>query len=127
MTVTGERGGATGAEMALLWGALALLLLAVVQASLLFYADQLATSAAQDGLRSGRYLSTASVTGTARRDAEDFLARTAGGALTDTSVTASVERGLLRVRVTGRAVSLVPGVPLAVEREAAGGLERPAP
>ena len=103
------------------------LVLAVVQVSLLFYAAQLATSAAQDGLRSGRYLGTASVVDAARRDAEDFLARTAGGTLTGTSVTASVDGGLLRVRVTGQAVSLVPGVPLQIAREAAGGLERPAP
>ncbi len=127
MIAAGERGGATGAEMALLWGVLAALILAVVQVSWLSYAGQLATSAAQDGVRSGHYLSTAAVADAARRDAEDFLARTAGGTLTGTSVTTSVDGGLLRVRVTGRAISLVPGVPLQIAREAAGGLERPVP
>lgn len=125
--VFAERGGATNAEMALLWGSLLLLILAVVQVSLLFYAGQLAASAAQDGVRSGRYLSTASVTDSARRDAEGFLRRAAGTALTDTRVSASVDDDLLQVRVTGRAMSIVPGVPLQIERQAAGGLERPAP
>ncbi len=127
MVAAAERGGATNAEMALLWGSLTMLVLAVVQASLLFYANQLATSAAQDGLRSGRYLSTVSVTDSARRDAEGFLARAAGTALTDTRVNASIDGDLLRVHVTGRALSILPGVPLQVDRQAAGALERPAP
>ena len=125
--VVAERGGATNAEMALLWGSLTLLILAVVQVSLLFYAGQIATTAAQDGLRSGRYLSTVAVTDSARRDAESFLGRAAGTALTETQVSASVDGQLLRVRVTGRALSLVPGLPLRIDRQAAGGLERPAP
>ena len=108
-------------------GRVTLLILAVVQVSLLFYAGQLATSAAQDGLRSGRYLSTSSVADSARRDAEGFLARTAGTALTDIRVSTSIDGDLLRVRVSGRALSIVPGVPIRIDRQAAGGLERPAP
>lgn len=126
MVVT-ERGGATNAEMALLWGSMMLAILTLVQVSLLFYAGQLATSAAQDGVRSGRYFSTVSVTDSARRDAEGFLGRAAGTALTDTRVSASIDGDLLRVRVTGQALSIVPGVPLRIDRQAAGGLERPMP
>lgn len=124
-----ERGGATSVEMALLWGVLTVLILAVVQVTLLFYAGQLALTAAQDGLRSGRYYSTESVTDAARRDAEDFLARAGGTTLTDVSITATVDdgTGLLRVQVTGTALSLIPGVPLAISKEAVGGLERVTP
>lgn len=126
---TGEQGGAVGVEMALLWGVLLLLMLAVVQVALLFYAGQLALTAAQDGLRSGRAYSTETVTGAAQRDTEDFLARAAGTTLTDVIVTTTVDdtRGLLTVRVTGTAMSLIPGVPLSITREAVGGLERPTP
>lgn len=124
MDGAGERGGATNVEMALLWGTLLLLILAVVQVALVFYARQLAFTAAQDGLRSGRYLSTAAVTEAARREAQAFLGRAAGTALTDVQVEASVGAGVLRVRVSGSAQSLVPGVPLTISQEAVGGLER---
>ncbi|WP_433274019.1 TadE family protein [Pseudonocardia xinjiangensis] len=121
-----ERGGATGVEMALLWGAMILMILAVVQVALLFFAGQLALTAAQDGLRSGRYFGAESVAGAAQRDAQEFLSRTAGTTLTGVTVTATVDEGvgLLRVRVEGTALSLIPGVPVQVSREAVGGLER---
>lgn len=126
---SGERGGASAVEMALLWGALLLLVLAVVQVALLSYAGQLALTAAQDGLRSGRTHPTESITDAAQRDSREFLARAAGTVLTDVAVTASVDEtaGLLSVQVNGTAISLVPGVPLAITREAVGGLERPTP
>lgn len=125
----GERGGATSVEMALLWVALMLLILAVVQVALLSYAGQLALTAAEDGLRSGRAYLTESRADAARRDAQDFLARAGGTVLSDVSVSASVDdaAGLLQVRVTGAALSLVPGVPLTITREAVGGLERITP
>lgn len=125
----GERGGATGVEMALIWVVLMSLILAVVQVSLLFYAGQLALTAAQDGLSTGRSYRAESTTDAARRDAEDFLVRAGGSVLTDVVVTASLDGGgeVLRVEVTGSALSLVPGVPLAVSREAVGGVERITP
>ena len=49
-----ERGGATGVEMALLWAAMLAFILAVAQVALVFYAGQLALTAAQDGLHTGR-------------------------------------------------------------------------
>ena len=125
----GERGGASSVEMALLWSVLLTCLLAVVQVALLSYAGQVALSAAQDGLRTGRAYSTHDITAGARRDAEEFLARAGGTLLTDTTVAVTVDpaTGLLRVRVTGTVLSVVPGVPLGVEREAVGGLERITP
>lgn len=122
----GERGGATGVEMALIWVVLMGLMLAVVQVVLLFYAGQLALTGAQDGLRSGRAYAAESTTDAARRDAEAFLTRAGGTVLTDVVVTASLDDGggILRVRVIGSALSLVPGVPLTITREAVGGVER---
>lgn len=121
-----ERGGSASVEMALLWGVLMVLIFAVVQVALVFYAGQLALTAAQDGLRSGRYFTTESVGAAASRDAGEFLRRASGSVLTGVDVSASVDdgAGLLRVRVTGTALSLVPGIPMKVTREAVGGLER---
>ncbi|MCX6462674.1 MAG: pilus assembly protein [Pseudonocardiales bacterium] len=125
----GERGGASSVEMALLWSVLLACLLAVVQVALLSYAGQVAFGAAQDGLRTGRAYGTADIAAVARRDAEDFLARAGGTLLTDTTVAVTVDpgTGLLRVRVSGTALSVVPGVSLGVDREAVGGLERITP
>lgn len=125
----GERGGASSVEVALLWSALLTCLLAVVQVALLSYAGQVALSAAQDGLRAGRGYGTSDVPASAQLDAEDFLARAGGTLLTGTEVSVTVEAatGLLRVRVVGTALSVVPGVALTVEREAVGGIERVTP
>ncbi|MCX6465762.1 MAG: hypothetical protein NTW05_19545 [Pseudonocardiales bacterium] len=116
-------------EMALLWSALLACLLAVVQVALLSYAGQVALSAAQDGLRGGRGYGATDIAGGAQRDAEDFLARAGGTVLTATEVSVTVDAaaGLLRVRVAGTALSVVPGIRLTVEREAVGGLERVSP
>ena len=78
-TDTGERGGATSVQMAILWIAMITFILAVVQTALLYLAGQLALTAAEDGLRSGRYYGVGSAE-QARRSAQDFLARTAGDA-----------------------------------------------
>lgn len=122
-----ERGGATSVEMAVLWIAMLGMIIAVVQVALLYYAGRLALGAAEDGVRSGRAYGAEPVSA-ARRDAQEFLARAAGSTLRDPVVTAAIdESGLLRVRVRGTALSLVPGVPMDVDREAVGGLERLAP
>jgi Flp pilus assembly protein TadG len=123
-----ERGGATGVEMALLWIALITLILAVVQVALVFYAGQLALTAAEDGLRSGRYYGASSAEA-ARRDATAFLDRAAGTTLQDPSVTVTVDNaaGTLRVAVAGAALSILPGVELRVSREAVGGIEQVTP
>lgn len=123
-----ERGGAVGVEMTLLWGAVALLTLAVVQVALVFYAGQLALTAAEEGVHTGGGYGVGSAA-QARRAAEEFLHRAGGTTLRGVTVSATVDvpAGLVRVRVEGTAPSLVPGVPLRVSREAVGGLERITP
>ena len=121
----GERGGAAGVEVALVWVALLALIGAVVQVALVFYAGQLALTAAQDGVNAGRRTSTADGT----RAAQSFLHRAAGTALADTTITVQRDdgAGLVRVRVTGQALSLVPGMTMIVDKSAVGSIEQVAP
>ena len=56
----GERGGAVGVEMALIWIAMLALVAAATQVALVFYAGQLALTAAQDGVHAGATQNTAS-------------------------------------------------------------------
>ena len=107
----GERGGATSVQMALLWPAMLALVLATVQVALLYLAGQLALTAAQDGLRAGRYHPAASID-RARQVSEDFLARTAGTTLQAPTVTAALsgDGAVLQVDVTGTAATVLPGI-----------------
>jgi len=123
-----EQGGATSVEMALLWTAMTAMIIAVVQVALLFYAGQLALTAAEDGLRAGRYYGVGDPSAVARRSAAAFLDRTAGTSLQGVVVTAEVDESqALRVTVSGTALSFLPGVPITVRREAVGSLERETP
>ena len=126
--VDAERGGATSVEMALVWVAILAFVLTTVQVGLVFLAGQLALTAAQDGLRAGRYDGSAS-TERAHQVAEDFLSRTAGTTLISPTVTTTLapDGATLRVDVTGTVLSVVPGVELQVAKRAAGVIERPAP
>ena len=123
---TSERGGgAVNVQMALLWGVILLLILAVVQVALVYFAGQLALTAAQDGLRQARYYGSGAPE-TARLGAEDFLARTGGNTLQKPTVSAElVDNGVtMRVAVSAEVLSLVPGVRPTVHKEASGAIER---
>jgi Flp pilus assembly protein TadG len=121
----GERGGAVGVEMALLWIAILGLVAAATQVALVFYAGQLALTAAQDGVHAGATQNPAA----ARAAAQSFLARASGTAFAPTKVTVSVEQagGVLRVQVRGQALSLIPGMTLPVDKSAVAALERVTP
>lgn len=123
-----ERGGATSVQMALLWVAMIAMILAVVQAGLTYYAGQLALTAAEDGLRTGRYYRVESAEH-ARRGAEDFLARTAGRTLGSPAVEAmiSADGATLQVQVSGTVLAVVPGVELRVSKQATGAIEQITP
>lgn len=124
----GERGGATNVEMALLWSVIALFIFGSVQTGVYYFAAATALTAAEDGLRSGRYYADPS-TARAQQVAETFLDKTAGNTLTDTTINASLADGgnTIRVVVTGQVLSLVPGTDFSVRREAAGPIERLTP
>lgn len=123
-----ERGGATSVQMSILWIAMIAFILAVVQSALLYLAGQLALTAAEDGLRSGRYYGVGSAE-QARRSAEDFLARTAGTTLGSPTVEAAIsdDGATLRVSVSGTVLAVLPGLELRVSKQAAGAIERVTP
>ena len=146
----GERGGGVGVEMALIWIAMLGLVAAATQVALVFYAGQLALTAAQDGVHAGATHTAAAqdpadptaqarealdptaqgrAHDAARDAAQGFLARASGTVFTPTAVTVSVEHGggVLRVQVRGRALSLIPGTKLTVDKSAVAALEQVAP
>jgi Flp pilus assembly protein TadG len=117
-----ERGSAT-LELAILAPVLLLVVFTVVQVGLWSYARSLALGAAQEGVAAGRAHGAPAHAGMVR--AEAFLDSSAGDSLRDRAVAVRREAGLLRVEVTGRALSVLPGVPgLPVRQSAQGPLER---
>lgn len=127
-TDTGERGGSTSVQMAILWIAMITFILAVVQTALLYLAGQLALTAAEDGLRSGRYYGVGSAE-QARLSAEDFLSRAAGTTLGAPTVEAVIsdDGGTLQVSVSGTVLAVVPGLELHVDKQATGAIEQVTP
>lgn len=117
-----ERGSVT-VEIAVLAPVLLLVVFSIVQVSLWSYARSLALAAAQEGVAAGRVHGASVDAGRAR--AEAFLAASAGDSLLERDVRAGQAAGLVRVEVTGRALSVLPGVPgLPVRQHAQGPLER---
>jgi len=117
-----DRGSAT-LEVAVLAPALLLVVFATIQVGLWSYARSLALGAAQEGLVVGRAYGSSAEAGRAR--AEQFLAERAGDSLLDSRVAVHGTAARLRVDVTGRALSVLPGIPgLPVRQHAVGPLER---
>ena len=129
--------------MALIWIAMLALVAAATQVALVFYAGQLALTAAQDGVHAGATQTAAAqdplprhaalaqgrAHDAARDAAQGFLARASGTVFTPTAVTVSVEQGggVLRVQVRGQALSLIPGMKLTVDKSAVAALEQVTP
>lgn len=119
----GERGSST-LELVIAFPVLLLIIFSLVQASLYFYARSLATAAAEEGVRGARAESAELPDGVAR--ARSFLEATAGDSLLGPAVSSAGSTGTrIRIRVTGRSLSVLPGVPgLQVAQEASGPKER---
>ena len=117
-----DRGSAT-LEVSILAPVLLLVVFTIIQVGLWSYARSLALGAAQEGVAAGRAYQAPAEAGRAR--AQAFLDATAGDSLVGSVVTTSATAGSLRVEVTGRALSVLPGVPgLPVRQRAEGPLER---
>ena len=117
-----ERGSAT-LEIAVLGPALLLLIFAVVQVGLLYFARSLALGAAQEGVTAARAYQAAADAGVQRALA--FVSRSAGDSLQDVEVTAERSVDTVEVRVSGRALSVLPGFPgLRVSQSAEAPVER---
>jgi hypothetical protein len=95
-----------------------------VQAGLWFYARSLALAAAQEGVTAARSYDADPGSGISR--AQSFIEQQAGDSLTHTSVSsAGTTPTLVRIQVTGRALSVLPGVPgIQVTQSAVGSVER---
>lgn len=117
-----ERGSLT-LEAALVYPVLLAAIVAVMQGALWYYARSLAAAAAGHAVRIGRAVGAPPGAGTAA--AHTFLTRAGGHTLTHTTVTATTTPRELRVQVSGRSLSLIPGTPgLPVHQSAAGPYER---
>ncbi|MGW6216467.1 TadE/TadG family type IV pilus assembly protein [Streptomyces sp. NPDC055109] len=115
--------GDTSIQMAIVFPFVLLATIAVVQASMWFYARQIALTAAREGLTAARAYQSGPADGRAR--AASVLGRSAGDSLVGYSVAAGSDGQRVRVQVSGTALSMIPGLPgLHVSQSASGPVER---
>ncbi|MEU4898540.1 TadE family protein [Streptomyces sp. NPDC044780] len=121
--LTGDRGDAS-VQMAIVFPFVIVLTIAVVQASMWYYARQIALAAARDGVAAGRTYQAGPSDAADR--VRQVLDRTAGDSLRQATVATSGSTGeRIRVQVHGTAPSLLPFVPdLPVTQSASGPVER---
>ncbi|WP_455362586.1 TadE/TadG family type IV pilus assembly protein [Streptomyces sp. SYSU K21746] len=118
----GDRGD-TSIQMAIIFPFVLLATVAVIQASMWYYARQIALTAAREGLTAARAYQSSPADGSAQ--ARDVLGRVAGDSLRGYSVVASSDGQRVRVQVSGTAMSMIPGVSgLQVTQSASGPVER---
>ncbi len=120
----GERGSAS-LELVVVFPAVLVLILGIVQAGIYWHSRTLALTAAQEGLRIASAMHGNTNAGVDRASA--FLDRAgADGWLTHQHVNADRTTTHATITITGRAMSLVPGLPgLPVRQHATGPVERP--
>lgn len=110
-------------QIAIVLPAVIVLTLAVVQAGMWFLARGIALTAAREGAASARSYHSSLAEGEQR--ARSVLDRTAGDLLGGGTVQAQRNGERVRVEVSGRALSLLPGVPgLQITQVATGAVER---
>ncbi|GGP80597.1 TadE family protein [Streptomyces melanogenes] len=115
--------GDTSIQMAIVFPVVLLATVAVIQASMWYYARQIALTAAREGLTAARAYQSTPADGAAQ--ARTVLGRTAGDSLRGYSIAASSDGQRVRVRVSGTALSMIPGVPgLHIRQSASGPVER---
>jgi Flp pilus assembly protein TadG len=121
--VRGDRGSAT-LEITVLFPVVLLLILGVVQGALYYHARDVALAAAADGLTAARSRAGSAQEG--RRAAVAFLGRAGGkDVLPAAQVSAVRTVAEATVTVTGRAMSLLPGLPgWSISQTASGPVER---
>ncbi|MGW3498304.1 TadE/TadG family type IV pilus assembly protein [Streptomyces sp. NPDC001020] len=115
--------GDTSIQIAIIFPFVLLATVAVIQASMWYYARQIALTAAREGLTAARAYQSSPADGAAQ--ARNVLGRTAGDSLSGYSVSAGSDGQRVRVQVSGTALSMIPGVPgLQVTQSASGPVER---
>jgi hypothetical protein len=118
----GGEAGATTLEAVLVFPALLLLLMLIIQFALWYHASDLATAAAQDGVRAARIEGATAADGADR--ANQLLDQTGPSILQGRHV--SVQRGadIARVEVRGTCIRLVPFLRLPVHAVAESSTEQ---
>jgi len=121
--VRGE-GGSASIELVILFPALLLLVTALVEYGLWFHARSVALAAAQEGVAAARTYGSAPAVG--RDTALGFVNEHGADTLLDATTTAGAAGvGLVQVTVTGRSVSVIPGLAgPTVTQSASGPVER---
>ena len=116
----GRDTGSATVEIAILFPVLLAVIVAIVQYGLWFHARSLALAAAQEGVTAARAYAADPAIGPDR--AREFLQAHGSDTLTDITATAtSPGAGQVGVEVTGRSLSLLPGVPGPVVTQSAEG------
>jgi Flp pilus assembly protein TadG len=113
-------------ELTVLFPVLLLLIFGVIQGALLFHGRNVALAAAEQGVRAARLDGQPNPAGTAQQQARQFLVDTGElDNLSELSIVPTVNDAQVRVTVSARTVSLLPGLPgPRVSQTAAGSLER---
>jgi Flp pilus assembly protein TadG len=116
--------GSASVEIAILFPVLLLVITAIVQYGLWFHARSIALAAAQEGVTAARLYQADPAAGPRR--ARVFVATHGSDTLTDVAATATVPGpAQIGVQVSGRALSILPGVQgLMVSQSAEGPIER---
>jgi Flp pilus assembly protein TadG len=107
----GQDGSAT-LELTVLFPVLLLLIFGVIQGALFFHGRNVALAAAEQGARAARLDGQSDPAGTAAQQARQFLLDTGEiDNLSDLRISPAITDQQVRVTVTARTVSLLPGVP----------------
>ncbi|WP_426592619.1 TadE/TadG family type IV pilus assembly protein [Cellulomonas sp. McL0617] len=115
--------GSASIELVILFPALLALVTALLQYGLWFYARSLALAAAQQGVATARSYNTDP--GTGRDVALAFIDQHGADTLLDPTATSVASPGQVQVVVTGRSLSVLPGVDgPTVTQAATGPIER---
>lgn len=119
----GDDRGDASIQMAIIFPVILLTTIAVIQASMWYYAREIALTAAREGLTAARAYQASPADGTAR--AQEVLERSAGDSLRGCGVTAGSDGQRVRIQVSGTALSMIPGLPgLTITQSASGPVER---
>ncbi|MGH9014011.1 MAG: TadE/TadG family type IV pilus assembly protein [Acidimicrobiia bacterium] len=116
----GDQGGAS-VELVLVTPLVMLLIAVAIQFALYYHASNIATAAAQDGVRAAQVEHGSGADGAARAR---VVADRAGSVLEGVSIDASRGERRVRVEVSGSVVSFVPGLHLTLTRSAEGSVEQ---
>lgn len=114
--------GSVSLELAIAYPVVLLLVTALMQYGLWFFARTVALAAAQEGVTAARVLDAVPADG-AERAAEYIEDNGADTLMAPTVVATTPAAGIVAIEVSGRSLSVVPGVVLTVTQSAQGPVE----